>query len=54
MYFAIGSERFSRPRSARIIAATLVIGLVIEAMRKIVSVNIGTLASTSCWPIARR
>ena len=44
MYFDTGSARVIRPSSTRIIAATLTIGLVIEAMRKMVSVVIGALA----------
>ena len=47
MYLETGSARVSLPSSTRIIAATEVNGLVIEAMRKIVSVFIGALVSLS-------
>ncbi len=47
-----GSDRASRPSSTRAIAAATVTGLVIEAIRKIVSRCIGSLASTSREPIS--
>ena len=47
MNFDTGSVSDSLPSSYSIITATLVIGLVIEAMRKIVSVRIGVLLSSS-------
>ena len=50
MYLDTGSARESLPSSIRIMAATVVIGLVIEAMRKIASVFIGALASLSRKP----
>jgi len=50
MYFETGSSSFSLPWSISIIAATLVIGLVIEEMRKMVSSDIGCLVATSRTP----
>ena len=50
MYFDTGSASDSLPSSIRIMAATVVIGLVIEAMRKIVSLVIGALVSLSRKP----
>ena len=43
MYLATGSSSFSLPSSTSIIAATLVIGLLIEYRRKMVSSVIGSL-----------
>jgi hypothetical protein len=45
-----GSARVNRPSSTNAIAAATVTGLLIEAMRKIVSRCIGSLAATSRWP----
>ncbi len=45
-----GSSSRSLPSSTRIIAATAVIGLDIEAMRKMVSRRMGVLRSRSCRP----
>ncbi len=50
IYFDTGSASESLPSSISISAATATIGLVIEAMRKIVSVFIGALASLSRKP----
>src|SRR5271166_1723094 len=51
-YSATGAAICSLPSSARIIAATEVSGLVIEAIRKIASSSIGPLASRSRQPKA--
>ena len=50
MYFDTGSASDSLPSSTSIMAATVVMGLVIDAMRKIVSLVIGALASLSRKP----
>jgi hypothetical protein len=47
MYLDTGSVMAIFPSSTSIMMATLVIGLVIDAMRKIVSVFIGRFFSTS-------
>ena len=52
MNFETGSVRNNFPSSYSIITATLVIGLVIEAMRNIVLVRIGVLLSLSWKPVA--
>ena len=52
MYLLTGSFRSSLPSSTRIIAATVVMAFDCEAMRKIVSVRIGTPFSTSALPSA--
>ena len=49
-YFASGSSISSLPCSTSISAPTAVIGLVIEAMLKMVSVVMGTLAALSRQP----
>ena len=54
MYFDTGSSRPSLPCSYSIMIATLVIGLVIEAMRKMASVRIGFFSSRSAMPTAFR
>ena len=54
MYLPTGSESSSAPCSCSIIAATLTIALVCEAMRKIVSARIGLCDSRSRSPTARR
>ena len=46
-HFATGSASASLPSSTSVIAAATVIGLVIEAMRNMVSRCIGRRASTS-------
>ena len=51
-YSATGAAICSLPSSARIIAASEVSGLVIEAIRKIASSSIGALASRSRQPKA--
>ena len=50
MNLATGSESLSLPASISIIAATLVMGLVIECRAKIVSGVIGRFAATSRTP----
>ena len=47
-----GSDRAILPSCTSVIAAATVTGLVIEAIRKIVSRRIGRPASASRWPIA--
>ena len=53
IHLVIGSSSLSLPSSISISAATEVTGLVIEAMRKMVSRVIGAPASMSRWPSAR-
>jgi hypothetical protein len=50
MYLLTGSFSSSLPSSSRIRAAVVVIAFDCEAMRKIVSVRIGTPLSTSALP----
>ncbi len=52
MYLLTGSFSSSLPSSSRIRAAVVVIAFDCEAMRKIVSVFIGTPFSTSALPTA--
>ena len=52
IYFDTGSSSFSLPSSRSIMIATEVIGLVIEAMLKMASTDMGTLRSASSLPAA--
>ena len=52
MYLLTGSFSSSLPSSTRIKAAVVVMAFDCEAMRKIVSVRIGTAFSTSALPSA--
>lgn len=49
-----GSLKAIRPSSTSIMTATLVTALLMDAMRKIVSVRIGRFASRSASPVASR
>ena len=53
-YFETGSLSRNHPSSYSIITATLVMGLLMEAIRKIVSGFIGTFISLSCMPTLLR
>jgi len=50
-YFATGALRSSLPSSTSIMAATLVIGLVIDAIQKIESVVMGMVLARSWKPM---
>lgn len=55
MYFDAGSSSWNSPSSYSIITATLVMGLVIDAMRKITSSVMGRASSMSNNPwLSRR